>query len=229
MVKPSPYDAAAFGMPAWELTEYSAAALREADGKAGLQTIKVDPLADKSLLRQHGFHYTDTLLATRATALRLRDVTPRLGITVASIAADDALQREQALAICHGAFAHGRFHRDFLLPREGAELRYANWLGQLLDADTVFGLYADGVLSGFIGYVAGQHGASLVLHAVAEQQRGRGLARHWWHLAVHALLVQGFTEISSSISAANVAVLNLYASLGFRFDQPQDVYHRIVP
>jgi len=224
-IKPAPYDAAAFGMPAWELTEYSAAALREADAVPGLQTIKVDPLADKALLQQHGFHYTDTLLATRANAQRLRGVPAREGITIARIAADDAQQREQALAICHGAFAHGRFHRDFLLPRAGADLRYDNWLRQLLDTGSVFGLYADGVLSGFIGH----HGASLVLHAVAEAQRGRGFARHWWHRTTTTLLKEGHAEISSSISASNVAVLNLYASLGFRFDQPQDIYHRIVP
>jgi hypothetical protein len=38
----------------------------------------------------------------------------------------------------------------------------------------------------------------------------------------------GQPRVSSSVSAANVAVLNLYASLGFSFGRPQDIYHRIV-
>ena len=39
----------------------------------------------------------------------------------------------------------------------------------------------------------------------------------------------GHEEVKSSISAANIAVLNLYASLGFSFSKPQDIYHRLVP
>ncbi|TWI48427.1 acetyltransferase (GNAT) family protein [Pseudoduganella flava] len=224
MIKSAPYDSAAFGMPAWEIAEYTAATLAAADGMPGLQTIKVEPLADKALLQRHGFHYCDTLLATRAGAARLRPVAPRAGLTIARIDAGHA-DAAAALAICHGAFAHGRFHRDYQLPRAGADVRYDNWLRQLLAAGNVWGLYADGLLSGFIGH----SGACLVLHAVAAECRGQGLAKHWWHLAASELFAAGHAEVTSSISAANVAIMNLYASLGFAFDHPQDVYHRIVP
>src|SRR5450830_1974769 len=98
-IQPSPYDSAAFGMPAWELTAYSAQALAAADCHAGLQTIKVDPLADKALLQRHGFHYCDTLLATRAVQARLRDVPPRAGITIGKIDARHP-DAAAALAIC---------------------------------------------------------------------------------------------------------------------------------
>ncbi|AXA94081.1 GNAT family N-acetyltransferase [Massilia sp. YMA4] len=222
LVQPSPYDAAAFGMPAWEIVEYSAAALQAADSHPGLQTIKVDPLADKALLARHGFHYCDTLLATRASAARLRDVPASAGIAIERIDAHHA-DAAAVLAICHGAFAHGRFQRDFMLDRAGADRRYDSWLAQLLAAGNVWSLRADGAVAGFIGH----HGASLVLHAVGASHRGRGLARHWWHLAASELFQAGHAEVSSSVSAANVAVLNLYASLGFAFDHPQDVYHRI--
>jgi hypothetical protein len=37
------------------------------------------------------------------------------------------------------------------------------------------------------------------------------------------VLAAGHAEVKSSISAANVAVLNLYASLGFSFRHPLDV------
>lgn len=222
-IRPSPYDAAAFGMPAWEIAVYDAETLRSADGHAGLQTIKVDPLADKALLQRHGFHYCDTLLVPRATAARLRAVPERAGLAIERIDAEHA-DAGGALAICHGAFAHGRFHRDFRLDRAGADLRYDNWLRQLLAAGACWGLYEDGMLAGFIAH----NGANLVLHAVAPSARGRGLAKHWWHLAASALFAAGHTEVHSSISAANIAILNLYASLGFGFDAPQDVYHRIV-
>lgn len=221
---PAPYDAAAFGMPAWELAACTPEALRRADATPGLQTIKVDPLADKALLERHGFHYCDTLLGTRATPAQLRAPAPRAaGLPALHIALAPDPQR--TLAICHGAFAHGRFHRDYALPRAGADLRYDNWLRQLLAAGTVYGLYRDGVLSGFIAC----HGAMLALHAVAPECRGQGLAKYWWHQAAEALFLAGQAEVRSSISAANLAVLNLYASLGFSFHHPQDIYHRIVP
>ena len=222
LLKPSPWDEAAFGFAAWELSEYSAAALRAADATPGHQTIKLDPLADKGALQQHGFYYTDTLLETAATPAQLRALPPQRDLAALSIARE--FDPAQALAICHGAFAHGRFHRDFQIERQAAERRYDNWLRQLIAAGRVYGLFADGVLAGFIGY----SGKMLMLHAVAPQYRGKGYAKYWWRLAIDDLFTQGHAEITSSISAANLAVLNLYASLGFSFRHPQDIYHRLV-
>lgn len=221
LLSPAPWDQVAFGLPAWELRAPSAAALRQADGVAGIQTVKVDPLADKRLLREHGFYYADTLLATSATAAQLR---APAGPAPAGLRVAPAPDPDAALAICHGAFRHGRFHRDLHMDQDGATRRYDNWLRQLLAAGAVHGLYLDDALAGFIGH----QGHSLVLHAVGPAWRGRGLAKHWWHLVASELHGAGHTEVVSSISAANVAVLNLYASLGFRFQQPQDIYHRII-
>lgn len=224
LLKPSPWDEAAFGFAAWELREYSAAALAEADATPGHQTIKLDPLADKGALHAHGFYYTDTLLETAATPAQLRALPPRRANDTAVLAISRSFDHAAALAICHKAFAHGRFHRDFQIDPDAAARRYDNWLRQLLAADQVFGLTADGALAGFIGY----SGPMLVLHAVAPDYRGKGYAKYWWRLAIDALFAAGHPELSSSISAANLAVLNLYASLGFSFRQPQDIYHRFV-
>lgn len=221
-VTSAPWDVAALGYPAWELREYSAAALAAADQVAGHQTIKLDPLSDKRLLQQHGFYYADTLLETAATRAQLRPLPPAPTGVALRIGREFAL--DAMLAICHGAFAHGRFHRDFQVDPAAAALRYDNWLRQLAAASQLYALYADGQLAGFIGY----HGHALVLHAVAPAFRGRGLARHWWHAVISTLFDSGAERVTSSISAANMAVLNLYASLGFNFRHPQDIYHRIV-
>lgn len=220
LLAPAPWDSAAFGLPAWELRQYSAAALALADATPGLQSIKVDPLADKRALHEHGFYYCDTLLETRARADQLRALAARPDLSIS-----DQFDPAAALAICHGAFAHGRYHRDFGVDPRGATLRYDNWLRQLLAAGQVEGLFVDGELGGFIAH----HGASLVLHAVAPAWRGRGLSKYWWRLCIERRFAAGHGEVSSSISAGNMAVLNLYASLGFSFLHPQDVYHRLVP
>ena len=138
LLKPSPWDEAAFGFAAWELREYSAAALAEADATPGHQTIKLDPLADKGALHAHGFYYTDTLLETAATSAQLRALPPRRAgyyAGLAELSITRAFDHDAALAICHLAFAHGRFHRDFQIDAAAAARRYDNWLRQLLAAD----------------------------------------------------------------------------------------------
>lgn len=219
LIKPTPWDTAAFGMPTWELTEYSEKALQQAAQTVGHYTLKVDPSADKQLLHEYGFYYCDTLIEPHCNATRLRAVRhPEANISM-------DVDVEQALAICHGAFVHGRFHRDFNLPRAAADLRYDNWLKQLLDAQQVYGLYWQDVLAGFIGH----SGNNLVLHALAEKFRGKGWSKYWWSAVCGELLETGHHEVKSSISAANLPVLNLYASLGFSFNNPQDIYHHVVP
>ena len=214
----TPWDAAAFGLDTYELADASAETLRAAVRTPGHHTVRVDPLASKQLLHEHGFYYCDTLIEPHCTAVKLK----------VSAHPDAAIGKnadcQELLAICQGAFAHGRFHRDFNLDRACADARYNNWLRQLYDQECVYGLIWRGDLAGFIAY----SGNSLVLHAVAESHRGKGLAKYWWSAVCTELLGAGHAEVKSSISAANVAALNLYASLGFGFRNPVDIYHRMV-
>ncbi len=218
LIKPTPWDTTAFGMPTWELLEYSKRALQHAVKISGHHTIKVDPLADKQLLHEYGFYYCDTLIEPRCTTERLRAVQhPDANIS-------KAFNAGLVLEICQGAFVHGRFHSDFNLPKSSADLRYENWLKQLLDAQQVFGLYWKGEVAGFLGY----SGNSMVLHAVAEDYRGKGLSKYWWSAVCSELLNDGNNEVISSVSATNLAVMNLYSSLGFAFRNSKDIYHRLV-
>lgn len=219
LIKPTPWDTAAFNMPTWELSEYSANALQQAAQTPGHYTIKVYPLADKRLLQEYGFYYCDTLLEPHCYAASLRPATHK-NATISKV-----VNNEEVLAICHGAFAYGRFHRDFNLSKSAADLRYDNWLKQLLEARQVYGLYWQDLLAGFVGY----SGNNLVLHAIEEKYRGKGRSKYWWSAVCIELLALGHDEVTSSISATNLAALNLYASLGFYFKNPHDVYHRVTP
>lgn len=218
LIKPTPWDTAAFGMPTWELTGYSESALQQVEKTPGHYTLKIDPLADKKLLHAYGFYYCDTLIEPHCDANRLH-ATQHPQATISK-----NIDAEQALAICHGAFAHGRFHRDFNLPKAVADVRYDQWVKQLLTAQQVYGLYLQGQLAGFIGH----SGNCLVLHAVGEKYRGKGWSKYWWSGVCAEMLAAGHREVRSSVSASNLPVLNLYASLGFTFRNPQDIYHRMV-
>jgi len=218
LIKATPWDTVAFNIPTWELTEYSKEALELVSQTSGHYTLKVNPLADKRLLHEHGFYYCDTLIEPYCNAACLSSSQHH----DATISKD--INTEQALAICHGAFVHGRFHRDFNLPKAAADLRYNNWLKQLLEAQQVYGLYWQNELAGFIGYSDN----NLVLHALAEKYRGKGLSKYWWSAVCSELLTNNCEEIQSSISATNIAVFKLYASLGFSFKNPKDIYHCLV-
>ncbi|MEW6313111.1 MAG: GNAT family N-acetyltransferase [Pseudomonadota bacterium] len=217
-IKETPWDAAAFGMPTYEITEYTQAALQAAQSVPGHYTIKVDPLANKRLLHEHDFYYCDTLLEPHCGKANLR----HFAHDEVTVTRDISL--ETLLAICHGAFTHGRFHRDFNLPRTQADLRYDSWLKQLHGEGKVYGLLFRNKPAGFIAC----NGAHLALHAIAEDLRGQGLAKYFWGAACEKLFAAGHEEITSSISAANIAALNLYAALGFKFRKPLDIYHRLV-
>jgi len=212
------WDSAAFGRDCYEITEYSEAALRVAASQGGHYAIKVDPLQPKTLLQECGFYYCDTLFEPYCQHRQLishRD--PRAGFS-----RDTGL--DDLLAICHGAFVHGRFHRDWNLSHAKADLRYDNWLRQRHAAGDTYGLLYDGTLAGFIAV----DGSRLVLHAMADKFRGRGLAKTLWTAVCEDLFHQ-HAELSSSISAANIAAANLYLTLGFRLRHPVDVYHRWTP
>lgn len=211
------WDSAAFGRDCFEITALEEDALREATARPGHYAIKVEPLVPKALLHQHGFYYCDTLIEPHCARERFQGHhDPRARCSRATVL-------DELLAICHGAFEHGRFHRDFKLPRARADLRYDNWLRQVHAAGSAYGLYFDEQLAGFMAVDGGR----LVLHAMAPQFRGHGLAKFLWTAVCDELYAAGQTEISSSISAANVAAANLYLTLGFRLRRPVDVYHRM--
>lgn len=218
LIERTPWDSAALGCDTFELAGAGVEAMAQV-GAPGHYTVKVDPLSDKRILHENGFYYCDTLIEPYCGRERF----------AGAIHPDATLTREAPLAdllpICHGAFDHGRFHRDFRIRRELADRRYDEWLKQLHAAGKVHGLLHRGRLAGFIA----AEGGKLVLHAVARQHRGRGLAGYWWTALCRELFAAGHGEVTSSISAANLAALNLYTALGFRFRNPSDVYHRMIP
>ena len=214
----TPWDAAVFGLPTYELADASAEALHQAIHTPGHHTVRIAPLASKQLLHEYGFYYCDTLIEPHCTVEKL------IVLAHPDCSICKSVDLRELLPICHGAFIHGRFHRDFNLDRACADARYVNWLHQLYDQQSVYGLYWCNNLAGFIAY----SGNKLALHAVAESYRGKGLTKYWWCAVCSELFGLGCPEVKSSISAANMAALNLYASLGFGFRNPVDIYHRLV-
>ena len=218
LIERTPWDCAALGQDAFELANAGPDALAQVR-TPGHYTVKVNPLESKEALHRSGFYYCDTLVEPHCAAGEVR----RFAHASAGFGMRPVL--EPLLAMCAGAFRHGRFHRDFNVERSLADRRYENWLRTLHAAGKVYGLTWDGELAGFIAHEGGR----LVLHALGDGHRGRGYARYLWSAVCADLAQKGEREITSSVSAANTAALGLYATLGFRFRNPLDVYHRVIP
>ena len=219
LIEPTAWDARALGVESFEVKRVTPEAMALVARRPGHYTAKVDPLSSKRLLHESGFYYCDTLLEPHCARGGLAEH-PRQGITVSNRVPLDQLQ-----PLCHGAFAHDRFHRDFNVAPGAADARYDNWLAQMHAAGQVYAISVDGEIAAFIALV----GPRMVLHAVAEERRGEGLAKFMWSAACrHFFDVAGVDHLESSVSASNLAAVNLYASLGFRFRGAVDVYHRFV-
>lgn len=216
----TPWDARAIGTDTFEIVGASEEILRMIVPhlKSGHYMIKVDPLSSKKVLHECGFYYCDTLLEPYCTVDSLIKL-HHPGVHISKNVSLDGL-----LAICNGAFTHGRFHRDFNIDRALADNRYNLWLADIYKAQNFFGLMYFDQLVGFMGF----SGNKLILHALGAEYQGIGLSKYFWSLCCEELFKEGFVELASSISASNLPALNLYISLGFKFRKSLDYYHLLV-
>ena len=212
----TPWDSKVFGIDTYEIKSVSKKVLEMILNIKGHFTVKVNPLSSKKLLYDYGFYYCDTLIESYCTA----DEFVYFKHDKTSISTK--VNVDNLISISHGAF-YGRFHKDFNIDKECADLRYDQWLKELYNAGNVFGLIFDGELAGFIGF----SGKRIVLSAVDGKYKGKELAKYLWSTAYKELFNMGHDEISSSISVSNSAMLNLSRSLGFKFRNPVDVYHKL--
>ena len=224
LINKTPWDSKVFALNTFEIIINSetmiAPAIQELvrQNIRGHYTIKVDPLWNSKILNDWGFYYCDTLIKPYCSLEKLI-IYDHQKVTV-----DKENCLEELLDICHGAFLHGRFHRDFNLDKKQADRRYNSWLSQLFAEKKVWGLMYENELAGFWGF----SDKKILLHALKHSYRGKGMAKYFWSAACQEMFKLGYKEIVSSISSSNMAVLNLYKTLGFKFKNPQDVYHLLI-
>jgi RimJ/RimL family protein N-acetyltransferase len=135
---------------------------------------------------------------------------------------------EALVAIAGTAFNKGRFRDD---PRIGAELsdiRYAAWMRnsfksnrqrveKILDGNRLIGVFVTEALVDGSTY--------WWLTALAADVVGKGIAKTvWWAMMAQAQR-QGASAIRTGISSHNLAVHNLYITLGFRISDPCVMLH----
>ncbi|TFJ94232.1 GNAT family N-acetyltransferase [Lentibacillus salicampi] len=216
-LRETPWDKRNFNMNTYELTRADEATLRETDRSKGHFTLKTQPFENPRPFLEHGFYYVDTLIEPVCKKENLT-VFEQEGISLSK-----DYDRDMILEIAQEVFTNGRFHRDFNIPDWQADKRYMNWVGDLMNDGKIIALkYGQGT-AGFYGF----DDEKVLLLGIREEYRSKGLAKGFTSLACKEQFQSGYSELRTSISAANVASLNLFYALGFRLRSTVDVYHKL--
>lgn len=139
----TPWDSRALGIDTFEISSLSEEVLKKVVERPGHFTVRVHPLSSKKLLYDYGFYYCDTLIEPYCTPGKFTPFEDRRARITRSVVVDDLIE------IAQNAFVYGRFHRDFNIDKELADLRYVMWLKDLCNLGDVFGLIYRDELTGF--------------------------------------------------------------------------------
>jgi hypothetical protein len=192
---------------------------------ARLPAVRAD---DVALLGDLGFRVVDYALEVRQLRVQRLQL-PNLRARVRQAEPGD---RGAIVAIAEHSFHYGRYHTDGHFPRPLANRRYGVWVRKAMETRSethwLFVLDAGERVVGFFDVNARGPVAELRLGAV-DAALEHGL--HGYHLYVgvlNELRALGMEEVVARVSAANTAVLNLYAAFGFQFGKAEVVMHHHV-
>jgi len=217
----TPWDAKIFGLTTYEIIYQSDRQFEELINEikktqqTGHYTVKIHPTESKVSLHKLGFYYCDSLIEPFCLRENFIEHSNK------NVSFSQDMEFDAIKDICLNTFDFGRFQRYFNVSRRHADQRYINWLEELWKKKQVLTLLYQTEIAGFFAFSQNK----ILLHALRKKFRGRGLSKFFWSQACQYLFEQKFSELTSSISACNLPVLNLYVSLGFKFRNPVDVYH----
>lgn len=183
-----------------------------------------DQLRESMLLEERGFRFVEMVISPRFEGLDQVEPTDD-GIEIRLAEAGDVPSLQ---AIAQSAFGHERFHVDPRLDRKLADQRYGNWVASTLGHGSQKLLKIterDRLIGVFIVERLASGDAYWHLTAIAPEWQGQGYGCRVWRAMLNRHREEGCLGLATNVSVRNVAVLNLYARLGFRFQPPQMTFH----
>lgn len=232
-----PWDSAVFGFPVAQIhtldliepigatSEYDA--FRRWLDAEGIRIVSCrlphDRLRESMFLESHGFRFVEMVLHPKIDNIQALDL-PEENLTVASASKADVPELAE---IAERAFSHERYHVDPRLNRKLADVRYGRWVKNSLDHLTqrLLKITDGGRLLAFFLVELQDRSAYWHLTAVAPEWQGRGYGLRIWQAMIRHHRAEACQQVATTISARNVAVLNLYAKLNFRFTPPEMTFH----
>jgi RimJ/RimL family protein N-acetyltransferase len=181
-------------------------------------------LEDSIFLEERGFRFIELAYLSYFPDLSGVDL-PSAGVDIAPAADDD---RESLSALAERTFRIGRFHQDPRVESVAADRRYGQWMWRAFDDERqqVLKCVRHGEVIGFFVVEAPnatERFWSLV--GLAPEYTGRGLGYETWIAMLRHHQAEGIKRIATRISSHNIAIMNLYVKLRFRFAEPEITLH----
>jgi ribosomal protein S18 acetylase RimI-like enzyme len=189
------------------------------------------------LLEAHGFYFVEATVCPHVRLTRYEPLRrfladpgsflparyPPAGLTTAVLERGHAALCDHVRRIAGESFSTDRFHGDYNCDSALAGRRYSLWVDDLL-ADPGVAFDVLHLKSEPIAFMA-RKGGHLVLAGFAKRYSGAGLGDFFWLHTLARVQAAGLKDVHTRVTLRNVAVLNLYARLQFKFRDPGATFH----
>lgn len=134
---------------------------------------------------------------------------------------------EVAVIASDRMFRFSRFHEDPQIPTEFADKRLGLWVRDLQNQDDIVTITYRNSDKIIISFMICQIDNETVKFLLGGSRKGMELhSPFFWGGVIYYWQEQGFKKITTTISAANIGVVNLYSNLGFVFNSVKIDYHK---
>lgn len=182
-------------------------------------------LSESMLLEERGFRFIEMVFQPELIDLQKKNFSQEEKIQI-SLADHNTLDR--TIEIASKAFRNERFYVDLRLNSALSDLRYCNWVRDSFNHPTqqlyVF-KYDNQIIAFFIIEIFDDGTCYWHLTAVDPNMQSQGLGRSVWLAMLNLMRARGVNKVRTCIAARNHRILNLYASLGFRYPPPWMTFH----
>jgi len=183
-------------------------------------------LRESIFLESKGFRFIEMVLHPRIEKLQRIEI-PQDDLKICPALASDITTLR---AIAEKAFHHERYHVDPRLDPRFADMRYGRWVQSSVNHSyqcLLKVMLDENIIALFIIENGHENAVYWHLTAIAPGWQGRGCGKRIWRAMLHYHKGEGKDSVTTTISARNVAVLNLYSKLDFRFLPPEMTFHWI--
>ena len=183
-------------------------------------------LRESMVLENVGFKFIETILHPFTDRLYEKEF-----VSDKSILIEEAKEGElvNLSKIAQISFKSDRLTVDYRIPENCSGIRYKNWLLSCKNHShqKVYKFSKNKKIVGF--FIVEEdftlRNAYWNLTAISPKYQGKGLGRKCWEAMLSYYQSLNFNEVSTTISARNSPVLNLYSKLNFRFRNPEMTFH----
>ncbi len=181
-------------------------------------------IAESIFLEDRGFRFIELNYVPYFDDLQLAKVP----ISEIEILPATSADREHLTVLAGRSIQIGRLHQDPRINSAVASRRYGQWMWRAFDNPNQRVLKcvrADHVVGFFVVEAPEANYRFWSLIGLDPDFAGHGLGHSTWNAMLQYHQLEGVRKITTSISSHNIAVMNLYVKLGFRFSEPQITLH----